>query len=350
MIGLPGPELDEPSARLLNEIKPGGICLFARNIRSSTQVRELTDAIRDVSVVPPMIAIDQEGGTVDRLKRIITPLAAAASIQHIDEASDMGRLVGRVLRLLGINLDFAPVVDVVSGERSGSSNGLFTRPFPGDAASVKALAFAFYQGLRSQGVAGCLKHFPGLGAARVDSHEELPLIDIDEAELRAVDLLPYSAWFEEEMPTAVMIAHAAYNGTSLQEIGQNGKLLPSSLSRRFVDGLLRSELGFEGVSITDDLEMGAVVLNFGIDEASILAIEAGNDLLAICAGENNIRAAHSAVMDAVSSGRIEPERLDRSLERLRALHGSVEPPATFDIAEIGVISEETARFNARLKT
>lgn len=350
MIGLPGPELDEPSVRLLNDIKPGGVCLFARNIRSSTQVRELTDAIRDVSDVPPMIAIDQEGGTVDRLKRIITPLAAAAAIQHREEASEMGRLVGRVLRLLGINLNFAPVVDVVSGERTGSSNGLFTRPFPGDAASVKALAQAFYQGLRSQGVAGCLKHFPGLGAALVDSHEELPLIDIEEAELRAVDLLPYSTWFKEEMPTAVMISHAAYKGTSLQEIGQNGKLLPSSLSRRFVDGLLRSELGFEGVSITDDLEMGAVVRNFGIDEASLLAIEAGNDLLAICAGEDNIRAANTAVIEAVGSGRIEPERLDRSLERLRALRGSVEPPAIFDIVEISGISEEIARFNARLKT
>lgn len=347
-VGIAGPDLDEPTCELMQMIAPGGVCLFSRNIRDAEQTRELNDSIRQISAIPPFISLDQEGGTVDRLRRLITPMAPAGSVRNAQEAGKMAELIGEVISLLGFNMNFAPVVDVVDDRRSGSSNGLFTRPFGRSKESVVDLAGAFLEALQAQGPIGCLKHFPGLGAATVDSHEELPIVEIGRDEFFDVDLYPYRALFATGNVHAVMAAHASFPGIDLQETGQDGKLLPSSLSFNFLTKLLREELGFKGLAITDDMEMGAVVKNYGIGEACKLAFAAGIDMFAICAGRDAIIEGFEAILSAAESGEIPLERIDRSVERIGELKSKLKPEPAFDIDRIDEISAEIARFNAGL--
>ncbi|HQZ97899.1 MAG TPA: glycoside hydrolase family 3 N-terminal domain-containing protein [Pyrinomonadaceae bacterium] len=345
-IGIAGPEIDSATEKLLREIQPGGVCLFARNIREASQVRDLCTGLREI-LIDPIISIDQEGGTVDRLRRIVTPLAAAGQVSTPADAEKMGGIVGELLRILGVNTDFAPVVDVVDAERRGASNGLFTRPFGNSKESVVELAGGFLDGLEKSGIRGCLKHFPGLGAAKVDSHNELPNIDMSDEELYAVDLYPYRELLPEHN-VAVMVAHAAYSGVSLQEKAQNGTLLPSSLSGSFIAGLLREKIGFDGMVFTDDLEMGAILRGYGIGEACRMAFAAGADALCICAEAENVRAGFAAIEDAAASGEITEARLDESLQRISRAKNDLAEPLPFDEARIAELSEEISVFNASL--
>jgi beta-N-acetylhexosaminidase len=340
IIGLPGPELTGDSLKLFREIQPGGVCLFTRNIREAEQTRLLTDAVRANSSIAPLISIDQEGGLVDRLRRLVTPMPAAAEIATSEQAAELGRITGELLRLLGLNIDFAPVVDVATPERSAANNGIYSRTFGESAVQAEELAGSFLSALQNAGCLGCLKHFPGLGATSVDSHEELPTVPIQAEEFEQVDLVP----FRTLIPTvpAVMVAHASYPNVHLQEQDQNGKLLPSSLSYSFVTKLLREEMGFEGAAITDDLEMGAILKNYGIGEACKMAVQAGEDLLAICADPGRIREGYRAVLNAVKEGAISEDRLDVSLTRIGELKSRLFPPLTFDQARLDSLSSQIA--------
>jgi beta-N-acetylhexosaminidase len=245
-------------------------------------------------------------------------------------------------------MDFAPVVDALDEERSKHTNGLFSRTFGNSKEEVAVLASEFLQVLQSGGIVGCIKHFPGLGASQVDSHEELPIVDVDEYLLSHVDLFPYRELIARGNVNSVMIAHAAFPKHPLQEQDENGRLLPSSLSYNFVTTLLRGELGFDGLCVTDDLEMGAIVKNYGIGEACKMAVAAGADMLAICADPNAIREGYQAVLKAVKSEELSMERVDESLKRIAALKAKLSPPLAFDTARIAQLSDEVAALNDRL--
>src|SRR5258706_846212 len=232
-IGIAGPEIDAPTRQLLDEVSPGGVCLFARNIKELQQTRTLLDVLRELSPTP-LLSVDQEGGLVDRLRRVMTPMPAASKMANASEAARLAKIIAETLRILGFNMDFAPVVDVIDEERAKFSNGLFSRTFGRSKEDVATFAGEFLQVLRANGIAGCLKHFPGLGAARVDSHEELPIVVIPESELIETDLFPYRELLKSSSAQAVMVAHASFPPHRLQETGQNGELLPSSLSYNFV--------------------------------------------------------------------------------------------------------------------
>ncbi len=347
-IGIPGPEVDEMTERLLREINPGGVCLFSRNIKTAVQTRDLLDGIRDILPFEPFLSLDQEGGRVDRLRRIVTPMPPASKFVKADDVNVFAAIVSDVIRILGFNMDFAPVADVVDENRECSNNGLFSRAFGGSADDVVELAGGFLDELQNGGVVGCLKHFPGLGASRVDSHEELPLVDIQEVEFVSKDLVPYRTVIGANRAKMVMIGHAAYPQLDLQEVDQNGRLLPSSLSRKIVTELLRTELGFDGVAITDDLEMGAIVKNYGIGEACKVAINAGNDMVAICANPESIREGFSAVSDAVRKGTISEARIDASLARIDHLRSKLSLPLDFNSDRLEQLSSSIAELNARL--
>ena len=347
-IGIPTAEVDELTRGLLSEIRPGGICLFARNIKNAEQTRGLVEQLRAASDVTPFLSIDQEGGLVDRLRRILGPMPAASRITTKETAARHAELIARAIRSLGLNMDFAPVVDVISQERSGTSNGLYSRGFGSSQEEVVELAGEFLGTLTSNGVMGCLKHFPGLGASKVDSHEQLPSVGLAKGEFDSIDLYPYRTLVNESGNAAVMVAHAAYPALDLQETDVNGRLLPASLSFNFVTKLLREELGYDGLVVTDDLEMGAIVNNYGIGEACVLAIEAGEDMLAICAGVASIHEGYEAVLNASRSGRITEERVDRSLRRIDAAKSLLAPPLTFDLERLETLSTEIAQFNAQL--
>lgn len=347
-IGIPGPELDDHTRSLLEKIRPGGVCLFARNIREAGQTRRLLDGIKETSNVVPFLSLDQEGGLVDRLRRLISPMPAANRIRTADAARHFGSLIAETIRILGFNSDFAPVVDVIDEARASVSNGLHSRAFGSDAAHSAELAAAFLQGLQSGGIIGCLKHFPGLGASKVDSHEELPLVPVLHDELDSTDLLPYKKLLNDGFKGSVMVAHAAYPKLDLQETAQNGKLLPSSLSYNFVTKLLRQHVGFEGVVITDDLEMGAIVKNFGVGEACKKAILAGEDMLAICADAAAINEGYEAVSTAVRKGTIKESRLDESLARISQLKSKLAEPLPFDPDRLAALSGEITDFTSSL--
>ena len=345
-VGISGPVIDAATRKILHDISPGGVCLFARNIKEGHQTRYLLDELRNALPVVPFLSIDQEGGLVDRLRRIITPMPAAHKLRTPEDAAALAQIIGEALRILGFNMDFAPVVDVVGSDRVQTSNGLFSRIYGNSAQEVVERAGPFFDTLKSNGVLGCLKHFPGLGAAEVDSHEELPSVNISREVLESVDLYPYKKLLRQNVP--VMVAHACYPNLDLQERDRNGKLLPSSLSSNIVSGLLRTDLNWNGLVITDDLEMGAIVKNYGIGDACRMAIGAGVDMLAICAGIDSIYEGFRAISAAVESGEIAEGRLDRSLERIASAKSLLSEPLPFDPEKINALSQRVAELNARL--
>jgi beta-N-acetylhexosaminidase len=349
-IGIPGPEIDQVAQDLIDEVTPGGFCLFARNLKDTGQVKSLTGMLDHLSPVTPFLSIDQEGGLVDRLRRIMTPMPAPSKMRNAEDAARLGAIIGETLSIFGFNMDFAPVVDVIDEERSHYQNGLLSRTFGNCREDVIAFGGAFLTNLEERGITGCLKHFPGLGASRVDSHDELPLIDIDEKRHNFIDLFPY--WHLEDFTGkdyhAVMVAHAAFPKHALQETDQNGKLLPSSLSYYFVTTLLRGHIGFNGLVITDDLEMGAVVKNYGIGDACKMAINAGVDMLAICASPDAIRAGYHAVLNAAKSGELSAQRIDETLARIAAVKKNIQSPPDYNRDRLVELSNEIIAFNDEL--
>ena len=345
-IGIPGPEMDPQTVDLLRFVRPGGVCLFARNIKGPEQTRELLDSIRELLGYEPFLSLDQEGGTVDRLRRIVEPMPAPGSIRTAEDATELARIIARTVRTLGFNTDFAPVVDIATEDRSGFSNGLRSRTFGHSVDESVLFAAAFLKELQAGGCLGCIKHFPGLGAAEVDSHEELPLVNINEEVFEDVDLYPYKVLFAKEAVHVVMVAHAAY--PNCLGTRPSGRLLPSSLSRSVVNGLLRDKMGFDGIAITDDLEMGAILKGFGIEEACRLALSAGEDMLAICAGDTSIRNGYAAVLEAVNSGELTEDRVDTSVSRIERLRSTIPPAPQMDTTLIAGSSNEIKALKTRL--
>ncbi len=347
-IGISGPELDAHTETLLTDIRPGGVCLFARNIKTPEQTRTLLNGIRETLKYEPFVSIDQEGGRVDRLRRIITPMPAAIRFKRVKDVEDSARINAEVLRLLGFNMNFAPVVDVIDDDRESTTNGLYSRGYGRSSDEVIKLAGRFIDKLQAGGIVGCIKHFPGLGASAVDSHDDLPSVDISSDELAQIDLAPYEKMISSESAKMVMVAHAAFPSLELQETDQNGRLLPSSLSFHIVTQLLREKMGFDGVAITDDLEMGAIIKNYGIGAACVMAINAGNDMLAICANEDSVREGYDAVLRATQDGSITGARVEEATSRIQILASLLSEPLPFDPDRLSQLSSEIADLELRL--
>lgn len=346
-IGLPGVSLDEEAQKLLTKISAGGVCLFTRNIREAETTRKLLDDLRDFLPVEPILSLDQEGGLVDRLRRIVTPMPAASSLKMSANAKKLAEISAEVIRLLGFNTNFAPVVDVPTKESLNSQNGLQSRFFGENLDDVVELSQIYLKTLQNRGVLGCPKHFPGLGASEVDSHEELPVVNSNHQVLSKTDLIPYQKFLSESH--CLMIAHAAYPNLDLQERDQNGKLLPSSLSFNIISKLLRQEIGFKGLVVTDDLEMGAILKNYGIGEACKMAFRAGVDMFLICNSTEAVKEGFEAVSKAIKNGEISEARLDESLQRIAEFKNLMQSPLPFDKVRLAELSKEIEMLNEKLK-
>jgi beta-N-acetylhexosaminidase len=274
MLGLSGPILTPDEAAMFVTLQPAGYILFTRNIISAEQTRRLTDDLRGLSKTPPIIAIDQEGGRVTRTREIAPAapsapaLAEVGNMRHIKEAAV---LTADLLRLLGFNMNFAPVLDL--DHFPEASNALRGRCWGRDPQRVINGAGQWNRWMRKCGVAGCAKHFPACGRAVSDPHHDLPSCPASWADLQREDVIPYTALMPEL--DAVMLAHI--------EFPQIDPDFPASLSPRIVRGLLRDQLGFDRhLVLTDDLDMGAIQNRYGRGDDARLAIEAGNDLAMIC--------------------------------------------------------------------
>lgn len=355
-IGLSGTEVDAETRALLEEVSPGGICLFGRNIRRAEQTRKLLDDIREVLPVEPILSVDQEGGLVDRLRRICTPMPSARVIrQHGDLAAAriLGKATGEILRILGFNMNFAPTMEVMSEDRDLLSNGLYSRSFGRSPGEVLGYTMVYLRGLQSQGILGCLKHFPGIGAGEVDSHEELPLVHLTHDELVAKDLAPYIELFlfrrdEDDRIRAVMVSHGGFPKIDLEAETIGGRLVPASLNKNIVTGLLRQEMGYRHLVMTDDLEMGAILRHCSIEEATKSAFEAGEDMILICANPDAVRRGYRALVEAFEKGEFSTERLDESLIRIAEIKSMLKEPVDFDAARLQELSNEIGNLNKKL--
>lgn len=270
VLGLPGPRLDSSNERILERVRPAGMILFARNIESVDQVRELTARLREL--LPDVVVfVDAEGGTVDRLRALVGPAPGGDLLARrpVGTAERAGRWIGQSLRTVDLDVDFAPVVDL---DRSESGNALDGRYLGRTPRAVTARGRAFLRGLHAAGVGGCIKHFPGLGAAGEDTHDEPARIDLGRAALRA-DLEPFRGLLGEAR--MVMMAHASYPALDPEE-------RPASLSPPIVGGLLRDELSFDGLVVSDDLDMRALEPWGGLAARAARALEAGCDAIPIC--------------------------------------------------------------------
>ncbi len=352
-IGLPGPELDDETRALIEEIKPGGIIIFGRNVATPEQLRNLIDGVVKLLPTQPLVGIDQEGGLVDRLRKIFTPMPAARLIrQHGDLAAAraLGRVTGEVLRMLGFNMNFAPVMSIMTDERDLLSNGLYSRSFGRSPGEVLGYTTVYLRGLQETGLIGCLKHFPGIGAGEVDSHEQMPLVQLSHDDLIAQDLAPYIELFgrKDDRVRCVMVSHGGFPNIDIRKEQTSGLLEPASLSYNLVTRLLREELGYQHLVVTDDLEMGAISRHCDIQAAAIRAFMAGEDMLFICAHPEVIRGGYHALLQAARAGKLPKERIRGSLKRIAATKAIIQPPMPLDLDRLAVLSEEVAQLNKKL--
>ena len=322
MSGVPGFALDAETAATFRRVQPGAFILFGRNIQTPSQLRKLIDDLRAISDVEPIITIDQEGGRVSRLKLIGNEPPNANQLRDKgDEAliRRHGEITAKLLRIFGFNLDLCPVLDISFDDEA--DNSLRGRCYGNDVAQVNRNAGAFNDALRAGGILSCGKHFPGYSRAPLDAHHELPTIALTRAELDAHELAVFRHFATGAGAVdSMMIGHAFY--PSLEET-----LTPSSLSRRVITDLLRGELGFRGLVMTDDLDMGAILNHHGLEETIRLAITAGNDIAMICHRVNVVEEALGHL------GKVPRTDLDRALASVAAFKEKLAPPDAFSEEE-----------------
>ncbi len=362
-IGLPVTKLDKRWRQLLGEVQPGGVILFGRNVESPSQVALLNAQIRDAVGGRVLVGIDQEGGLVDRFRTICEPMPSAKAVRNAGRtelAHKFGSLSARALRLMGFNINFAPVLDLGGGNQE---NGLRGRTFGNDAGTVSRLAGAYLDGMQTSGIVGCGKHFPGLGGSSVDSHRRLPIVVHTWEEIFERDLVPFmDLMFHRpgERLHSVMVSHAAFPDVSefmqawfkrtsdlptLEGLHQ----LPATISGNVVLRLLRQVLKFDGLVITDDMEMGAVVQTLSVAEASLRAIEAGSDMVLICEHESNFVAARDLIVKAVEDERLSVRALNAAARRTERLLQLAAEPESFDEDEFQVVSRDIGELKRALK-
>jgi len=289
IIGFDGTETSLRVASLLKGVQPAGIILFARNIKTPEQTRQLLRECQKCVSTPLFTGVDLEGGTVDRFREVLGVTPSAADVFATDDARlarKHGQVIGENCRAIGFNVDFAPVLDLAF-EASRSVMG--TRAVSADPQETVAYAREFLAGLKAARVFGCGKHFPGLGEGKLDSHHELPVIEKSLKKMWAEDLVPYRM-LARKLPMA-MISHAAYPQVTKAKV-------PASLSKIWVTDILRKKIGYRGLVVSDDLEMGAVLSAAPVGEAAVEFVRAGGDLCLVCHREDCVLQAHEALTKA----------------------------------------------------
>lgn len=308
--GFNGASVPAELRALAREFDLGGTILFARNVAEPAQVAELSFDLAALGVgMPAWVSVDQEGGRVARLKAPFTewpPMATLGRSGSLTLAVRFARALAEELRAVGITLDYAPVLDVHTNPKNPV---IGDRAIAIEAKDVAAIGAAIVRALQEGGIAACGKHFPGHGDTSSDSHHELPLVEHPPELLREREFLPFRAAIEAGVAT-IMTAHVLI--PSLDDA------VPATLSRRIVHDLLRVELGFEGVILSDDLEMKALAGDRAVADSAVLAIEAGCDGVLICSGDHDTQAAAlEALVRAVETGRLPIARIEDALARHR---------------------------------
>lgn len=314
MIGLQGFELSSKEEHLIANYNPGAVILFNRNISTPSQVADLCSRLYELSAVPPLIAVDQEGGSVNRLRSLLNSDISPPDIARRGDTESIrsfGRITGEMLSALGINLNLAPVLDLAVTD---ADNALRQRCWGSEANAVIDKASAYLDGLQGTGVFGCLKHFPGLGRAEADSHHRLPEVHTSLEELFAEDFVPFSRLADRT--SFVLVAHCKY-------IAINGDSGPPSSLCSNIYRILREDIGFQGVALTDDLEMGALGYIDSWEEKISAALNAGADMLPICNDPTNIEQAFEITGRIHQQKKVNPERWNQAKARIMEAKASL---------------------------
>jgi len=336
IMGVPGPVLTEGLRALIRKVQPGGFILFARNLESPQQVFNLIREFNDLCEIPPLVTIDQEGGRVSRLRMIGEEPPSGLQLGQTDRVAwchEHGVLTGRLLALFGFNLNLAPVIDYSIDEEA--DNSLRGRCYGSTPEEVIAKAGAFLSGMKSQGVLGTAKHFPGYTHCGIDPHGELPRINRTRAQLDAEELRTFRAFLTEA--DCYMIGHGHFPAWHREPY-------PASMSRPIVTDLLVRELGYQGAIMTDDLEMGAIANRFGSRQATRLALEAGEHLLLFCHNPACVEIACDTL------GEMEPELLQPALSAIAQLKMKLLPaPEKFNAGAFTEVNQATGDLRERVR-
>jgi len=296
-------------ASLLQRLQPAGVILFARNIKTPEQTWRLLRECRKCVDTPLLTCVDLEGGTVDRFRDALGPAPSAAEVLAADDPRLFrrhGQIIGENCRALGFNVDFAPVLDLAL---EASRGVMASRAVSADPEATADYARAFLAGLAAAKVLGCGKHFPGLGEGRLDSHHELPVIEKSLKKMWSEDLIPYRA-LRQQLPF-VMISHAAYPQVTKAKI-------PASLSKVWITDTLRKRIGYGGLIVSDDLEMGGVLSAAPIGDAAVGFVRAGGDFCLVCHREDYVLQAHEALTKAAERDPKFARRVAESARRVLA--------------------------------
>jgi beta-N-acetylhexosaminidase len=319
IIGLPGPQLDKGTEALIQDYNLGGVILFSRNIEGPIQLTRLCQDLQDLAMehhgLPLILAVDQEGGRVARLGKPFTQFAGNAAIGQDEEpekkADEFGRVTAKEMKMVGLNMNLAPVVDV---QRGKPEKHLAGRTFGEDPAKVALLGRTVVRSLQENGIMSVAKHFPGLGRTRLDPHVHLPTIELDMKEMEEVNLPPFQAAINEGV-SGIMTSHAIYTALDSER--------PATLSPRILNQLLREKMGFGGLIITDDLEMGAIAEQWGVAQGALAAFEAGADILLICKDQKYFLESLELIRGRLLRNELTFQRLNASYERIMRVRSTL---------------------------
>ena len=324
IVGLDGYTTDEHARQMIEEYNVGGFILFKSNIKSSHQMLELLNSLKSInqaSKVPLFLSVDEEGGRVSRLPGEFLNIPSNKIIGKLNNSSvsyKVGSIIGEELKAFGMNMNFAPVLDINSNPKNPV---IGDRSFGTGPDLVSKLGVQTMQGLQSQNIIPVIKHFPGHGDTSTDSHVGLPRVNNDLKRLRSFELRPFADAIENGAE-AVMVAHIL-----LPKIDPEN---PASFSKTIISDILRRDMEFDGVVITDDFTMGAIVKNYNIGQAAVKSILAGSDIVLVCHDYEKQKAVISALKNATQSGLLPMKRIDQSVSRILRLkqeHGINDDPA-----------------------
>jgi beta-N-acetylhexosaminidase len=311
MAGFEGKRLDRMIERLISDLQVGGLVLFRRNVESPQQLsglcRALQTCARTHGQPPLLIAIDQEGGQVARLGPPFTQFPGNPALRNADDAERFAAISATELSSVGINMNLAPVLDVAP---EGLGSIVAGRTFGSEPQRVANLGAIVIQGLQSRGIMSVAKHFPGIGRTTLDSHIDLPVFDADPASLENFDLIPFRRAIQESV-AGIMLSHILYRRLDPE--------WPASLSKRIAKGMLRRQLGFQGVVITDDLEMGAISRYYGLKIAVRQVLRADIDMALICRSPEKLAEAHFRMTRKIGASERMRVRAETSAARILAL-------------------------------
>lgn len=313
IFGIDGTKIDEQIIELIQEYKVGGFIFFGDNIVGPDQTVSLLNDIKgknSANPLPLFFAIDEEGGQVSRLSGIFPSLPSAGTIGSLnkgDVSYEFGKLLGQRLKTIGFNMDFAPVLDINANPKNPV---IGNRAFGSTKEVVVDNGIKVMEGINSENIISVVKHFTGHGDTMVDSHIDLPVINKTLAELKELELAPFERAIEEEVD-GIMIAHILFPALDNK--------FPASLSQNIITNLLREDLAYDGVIISDDMTMGAIVENYTVEEAAVRFFTAGGDIALICHGYENMINAYNRVKEEVYKGNLKIEDINKKLYRIISL-------------------------------